>query len=139
MTLRPSANQSAVEEKLQSRVSLLEEACLEAQRLYADAEHSLRTLVTYAPEAVVMMDVETGRLAEVNPAAEKLFGHSQAKLLEMSPFDLSPPNQPDGPSAELGQRVIAEAASGAVPVFEWWHLNARGERIPCEIRLVRIR
>src|SRR5207249_7417130 len=33
---------------------------------------------------------------------------------------------------------IEEALAGGAPVFEWVHVNAAGERIPCEIRLVRL-
>lgn len=112
---------------------------MQAQRWYAEAEHSLQTLVTHAPEAVVLLDIQTGRFVEANPVAERLFGFSRSDLIQMNPFALSPPYQPDGPSSERGNRVIEEAAAGGVPVFEWWHRNARGERVPCEVRLVRVR
>ena len=103
----------------------------------ARAQHSLQTMITYAPEAFVLLDIETGRFLEANPMAEQLFGLPRAALLEMGPIELSPPYQPDGPSSTRGNEKIAEAVGGGVPVFEWWHCNARGERIPCEIRLVK--
>lgn len=124
--------ESAELELLRVRVAALEAA-------YADAQHNLQTFVTHTPEAFVILDIETGRFLEVNPVAERLFGFPRAKLLEMGPFDLSPPWQPDGPSRNRGNERIAEAVHGGAAVFEWWHCNARGERVPCDIRLARAR
>ncbi len=117
---------------IRARMAALETAC-------AEARQSLRTMIAYAPEAVVIVDMQTGLFSEANPMAEQLFGLPRAALLEMGPLELSPPSQPDGPSSTLGNEKIAEAAAGGVPVFEWWHCNVRGERIPCEIRLVRVK
>lgn len=103
-----------------------------------ESEQRLRTLLDFAPEAIVMLDVESGRFIHANPMAEQLFGLPRERLLEAGPFEFSPAFQPGGTSAELGQEKIAEAFNGGAPIFEWWHCNARGERFPCEVRLVRM-
>lgn len=104
-----------------------------------DAEERLRTFFAYAPEALVMLDAETGRFIQVNPKAEVMFGRRAEELTRVGPFDLSPEYQPDGRlSREAGQSVIQAALDGEAPVFEWWHTNAQGEQFPCEVRLVRM-
>lgn len=103
-----------------------------------ESEEQLRRMMDYAPECIVMLDIDTGRFLDVNPMAEELFGLPRSKLLQVGPFDLSPTDQPDGPSQRLGRERIMEAVRGSVPVFEWWHCNGQGERFPCEVRLVRM-
>ncbi len=99
----------------------------------------IRQLIDSAPEAIVVFDMRQGRFIDVNPQAEKLFGHSAARLKEMTPADLSPPLQENGrPSAELAREYLSRAADGEMPVFEWLHTNSSGESIPCEIRLHRM-
>lgn len=129
-------------EQLRTRVAELEvtESQLEeARSRQQEAEQRLRTLLDYAPEAIVMLDAETGRFIDVNPSAEKLFGMPRKALVEMGPFELSPQSQPDGvPSGSAAAKRVGEALSGKTPVFEWWHINASGEQFPCEVRLVKM-
>ncbi|MCO6459290.1 MAG: PAS domain S-box protein [Pirellulaceae bacterium] len=127
---------------LRMRVAELEamrEEWQQAKAGHYDAEERLRTFFAYAPEALVMLDAETGRFIEVNPKAEAIFGRPAEELTRVGPFDLSPEYQPDGRlSREAGQCVIQAALQGEAPVFEWWHTNAQGEQFPCEVRLVRM-
>jgi len=103
-------------------------------------EARYRTLVEHAPEAIVVYDVELGRIVDANQNALRLFGVPREQLYRMSPVQLSSPSQPpDGREAsELAAQHIARAMKGEVPVFEWVHRNAAGEDIVCEVRLVRL-
>lgn len=104
-----------------------------------ESEERFRLLVDHAPEAVVLLDVETGRFVHANPAAERLFKLSATELMGVGPVDLSPPVQPDGqPSAAKAQALVASAVAGDRPVFEWTHRDAEGRDIPCEVRLLRM-
>ncbi len=132
------APESAELESLRVRVAALETACADGQQACREAQHSLQTFITYSPVAILLLDIETERFIEANPMAEQLFGFPRTTLLEMGPAELSPPNQPDGSSSTLANQKITQALSGGDPVFEWWHRNARGERIPCEIGLTRM-
>ena len=89
------ATESADLQLLRGRVAALEAACAEAQ-------HSLQTFVEYSPVGFVILDMETGRFLEANPVAERMFGFPRTTLLEMGPFELSPFDQPDGPSSMRG-------------------------------------
>ncbi len=104
-----------------------------------DKEQTMRTLVDYAPDAIVMLDVGTGKFVDANQNAERLYGHDRAKLLTLGPLDLSPALQPNGHrSSELVFEKIQEAVAGGLPSFEWVHLHSDGHRIQCEIHLVRL-
>lgn len=142
MNVKADAQLSQEIQSLRERVAeleLLQTELRDAQSAQRESENRLRTLFDYAPEAVVMLDVESGRFLDVNPNAEKLFGLSRTELAETGPVEMSPPCQPDGrPSSETAVRHIQEAIEGGTPVFEWWHRNAKGEPFPCEVRLVRM-
>ena len=102
-----------------------------------ESEERFRRIVETAPEAVVILDVDEGRFTEVNPNAEKLFGIRKEELISKHPFELSPEIQPDGvPSAQRGQEMIERALRGEITVFDWMHRDARGNDVPCEVRLV---
>ncbi len=118
---------------------------LDVTRQYAqqaaleESEQRYRTLVEAAPEAVVVMDADTGLFVEGNANAARLFGIDRAELPEFGPVDFSPATQDDGrPSAEVALAYIGEALDGGMPVFDWTHRNRQGQTIPCELRLVRL-
>ncbi len=111
----------------------------QAERALRESEQRLRILVEQAPEAVVILDVDSGRFVEVNRRAEELFGLERDQLLQMGPVQLSPALQPDGrPSVERSWEQIERALDGEVPAFEWTHRHAGGGLIPCEVRLVSL-
>jgi diguanylate cyclase (GGDEF)-like protein/PAS domain S-box-containing protein len=96
-------------------------------------------LVDHAPEAIVVLDVDSGLFVDANDKAQKLFGLERAQLLQVGPVVLSPAHQPDGGASEQRARAFVEQAlQGAVPVFEWVHCDASGRELTCEVRLVRL-
>jgi PAS domain S-box-containing protein len=96
-------------------------------------ERRLLTMMQHAPESIVVLDAEANCLVEVNPAAETLFQYSSDQLVgEKTLWQLSPPLQPCGtPSKDLMERYLKQAINGTYPVFEWLHLNAKGEPLDC--------
>lgn len=109
------------------------------ESLLKESEAQARTVVEHAPDAIVVFDFDTGRFADVNPNAVRLYGLSRDELLRIGPGDVSPTFQPDGRlSREAARQRLEEALNGGTPVFEWWHRNAEGQIFPCEIRLVRL-
>jgi sigma-B regulation protein RsbU (phosphoserine phosphatase) len=104
-----------------------------------ESEERYRALMEHAPEAIVVLDADSGRFDHVNENACRLFGLPRERLLACGPIELSPPVQADGrPSMEAANTHIAAAIAGETPVFEWQHLRADGSVVPCEIRLVRL-
>ncbi|PAY18255.1 hypothetical protein CKO51_17330 [Rhodopirellula sp. SM50] len=109
------------------------------ERSLVQSEERFRRMIQHAPEAVVLLDTQTGRFVMVNQAAEKLYKYSAEQLLQMGPLDISPEIQPDGqPSADKSREVISRACAGETPIFEWTHRDAEGAEIPCEIRLLSL-
>ncbi len=110
-----------------------------AAQTLRESEERFRTLIEYAPEAMVVLDADTGLFIDVNTNATKLFGKSRETLLQLSPVHLSPEYQLDGrPSLDVVREYTGRALQGEIPVFEWLHLNDDGEEILCEIRLVKL-
>jgi PAS domain S-box-containing protein len=118
-----------------------EQARLQAEQQAAlqQSEERFRTLVEFAPEAMVIFDVDTGLFVDVNANACELFGMSREDLLRCGPQDVSPPEQPDGtPSAAAAGDWVQRTLEGEHPVFEWYHRDSAEHDIPCEVRLVRL-
>jgi two-component system, cell cycle sensor histidine kinase and response regulator CckA len=105
----------------------------------AESEGKYRTLVEYAPEAIVVFDVDACRFVEVNQNACTLFGLCREALLETNPIALSPVAQLDGrPSDQAAWDYLNAALAGEVPSFEWLHRTSAGADIECEVRLVKM-
>ncbi len=110
-----------------------------AEEALRASEARFRQLIDHAPEAIVLLDVETGRFVHANPAAERLFKLPAEQLYQIGPVEMSPPVQPNGqPSAQAARQYISQACTGGTSVFEWTHRDATGKDIPCEIRLLNL-
>jgi PAS domain S-box-containing protein len=123
---------------------LASRAAMELDRLAAAdtlsaSEERYRSLVTHAPDAIVVLDADTGRFVDCNANAEKLFKLSRDELLQRGPIDLSPATQSDGQATEeVAGSYIREALCGRLQTFEWLHKDSTGAVFPCEVRLVRL-
>jgi PAS domain S-box-containing protein len=111
----------------------------QSERFLREGEARYRTLLDYAPEAIVVLDVDTGRFVDANANACRLFGCERSQLFELGPSMVSPPVQPGGiPTPDMAMAKIREAVEGRSTVFEWTHRKVTGETFPCEVRLVRL-
>ncbi|MCT4558926.1 MAG: response regulator [Pelagimonas sp.] len=97
-------------------------------------------LIEYAPEAIVIIDMDQERYVMANAPAERMFGMSRTHLTSgPSPISMSPEYQPSGElSLNMALSYLKQAMQGGHPTFEWNHLNAQGEEFPCLISLSRI-
>lgn len=108
-----------------------------AQRRLEQSEQRFRNLVENAPEAIVLLDPESGKFVDYNQNALQLFRCDAETLCQAGPADFCPPTQADGQtSVESAAAYIREAIDGGLPVFEWIHRDHFGTDIPCEIRLL---
>jgi diguanylate cyclase (GGDEF)-like protein/PAS domain S-box-containing protein len=111
----------------------------ESEQAVRESEARYRLLVDHAPEAIVVLDVDTGRFVDANANAQKLFGRDRGELLKVGPVDVSPAQQPDGsPSVERARAFIDRALEGESLAFEWSLYDAAGREILCEVRLSRL-
>jgi PAS domain S-box-containing protein len=102
-------------------------------------QRQYQLILDSAPEAIVVIDADTGKFTDSNENAVRLYGLSREELLRVGPPDMSPPIQPDGrPSSLAFMEIMQEALKGSTLVVEWMHRNSAGQEILCEARLVRM-
>ncbi len=110
-----------------------------AEDALKESEERNKALVENAPEALVMLDMESQKFVSVSESAIKLFKMTKEQLLKIGPLEVSPEYQPDGRlSSEVAMEKLSEAIDGNKPAFEWIHFDADGKLIPCEVWLVRL-
>jgi PAS domain S-box-containing protein len=120
------------------QAKLLRDAQQEAEAALREGEARFRLLVENAPDAIVVLDMDSGRFSDCNEIALRLFRLTRGELLQCGPGELSPPFQPDGRHSAEAAREWMDRASSATPYFGWTHRNSQGEEIPCEVHVVRL-
>jgi len=111
----------------------------ETQQAMRQSEERFRLQFHHATEAIIILDMATGKFVEVNSRAVELFGRTREELLQVGPLEISPPIQADGSrSVDLAGPLLAATMAGERPVFEWLHTHASGEILECEIRLLHL-
>jgi PAS domain S-box-containing protein len=132
LTRLPMAIMRAQEAKL------LRDAETETAAALRDGEARFRLLVENAPDAIVVLDMDSGTFSDCNENALRLFRLTREELMRCGAGELSPAFQADGRPSELAAREWADRATGAAPYFGWTHRNSRGVEIPCEVHVVRL-
>jgi PAS domain S-box-containing protein len=107
----------------------------------------MNELVFHHPALRVLLDseeaavfVRAGEVSVCNAAACRLLGVECDALAGRSPFDFSPPIQPDGtPSTEGVQRRMESARAGLPQWFQWQFRRADGELVAALIHLEAVR
>ena len=100
----------------------------------------LEAIVEFAPDAIFLLDWDTGQFLGVNDKAKSLFGIASETIRTLEDFSaLSPEFQPSGEaSAKLGVKYAERALQEGRSNFEWVHQNKDGVRIICDVELTRI-
>lgn len=105
----------------------------------AVTNHRYRTLIDYAPEAIIIFNQDARQFEDANEKALKLFGMSRKQFLKCDPIDISPPIQANNENTVGTMKDhLAEIENGGQTTFEWLHQNIQGEIFPCEVRLVKL-
>ena len=109
-----------------------------ADQLMRESEERNRTLVENAPEAILVLDVDSDRVVDVNDNACRFFGMDRERLQGSGPLQLTVP-QPSDLNVGLSLLDYVDATLlGSTPVFEWDYVLASGQVVPCEVRFVRL-
>jgi PAS domain S-box-containing protein len=112
----------------------------ETQEALSSSEAQFRTLFDYAPEGVMVIDVDTLTFEDANDRAAVMFGFgTREELLKASPLDVSAETQPDGrPAAEVMSEAIQSAMGGGSPRLEALYRRTSGEEFPVDVQVVRL-
>jgi PAS domain S-box-containing protein len=95
------------------------------------------TMMAASPDSVLLLDLDSQRLLDVNRSARQLFGLTETELLQTTLPALLPPRQPDGrDSVEMFASQTAQVMAGDVRVFEASFLHSSGRQVACEMRMV---
>ena len=96
-----------------------------------------RALFDAAEAAILVLEGE--QFIGCNQKALEVFGCTKEQLLAGTPFDFSPPLQPDGSDSAHAGRVMVEAAMAGEPqTFEWTHVRADGSPFEAEVHLAAV-
>jgi len=104
------------------------------------ADECAQVLFGAAPMSVTLFDSKSD-IIDCNQAALNMLGITDKReYCADKLFKYSPPCQPDGtPSLEKALSVNKIARETGFCRFEWMHINANGESVPCEISLVGVK
>ncbi|QQS37227.1 MAG: PAS domain S-box protein [Ignavibacteriales bacterium] len=109
------------------------------QKQIADSELKFRSLYELANDAILLIDPETYRILDCNPAAEELFGMDENSIIGKMPADLSPAIQPDGSISEIiSEYYLKKCNENGFVRFEWEHYRFFEQPLNVEVSLKKI-
>ncbi len=99
-----------------------------------DSEMRFHAIFDNAIDAIFLVDGYS--FIDCNRRALEMFGGTKEEILGKSPFELSPPLQPDGTdSREKALKLMNNALDGAGRFFRWTHRRLDGTDFDTEISL----
>ena len=103
----------------------------------AEAERRFRTLFEKSPDAFMLL--VDGVFMDCNEATLALFGARREEFVGRSPFDLSPPNQPDGKGSRAAAMAhVRGAMTAGTAKFEWVHRRLDGADFWADVALTSL-
>lgn len=104
-----------------------------------ESEKKFATLIEYAPDAIVIFDMETFKFVLGNKKALDLFKVDITQLLDLTPIDLSVEFQKDGSTSQVAAlEYLNQAMNGQSITFEWIHQDVYKNPIQCQVNLVKL-
>ncbi len=100
------------------------------------SEEKYRTVFDSANDSLVIQDVHTGKVLDLNRASWEMYRYTREEYLNLRPEDFNCGTPPY--TAENAQARIARAAAGEPQVFEWHAKRSNGELFWVEVNLKRI-
>jgi len=111
----------------------------EVRGALSETQDRMRMVLEAAPEAMLLLDGETGLATTANTVARDLFGLRDADVRSFRPLDWAPAEQPDGsPSASVWDRRWVSALAGNRPSFPWLANDAAGAPVSTEAQMIRL-
>lgn len=97
----------------------------QVSRRLQKSEQNYREIFDATDEAILIHDGSTGAILDVNLATQQMFGHSYAKILELTVEDISAGSPPY--SSEEAYAYIKKAVKEGPQNFEWLCRRSNGE------------
>lgn len=134
------AEKSCLLEELNANLEQrIEQAVVELRQKDDLIARQNRLLLDLAPEAIIVFDTRQNCIVDANDKAEELFGCSREVLFTAGFLPFYLPDQPDGRPPEITvQENIEQVLAGNMLVIERAIRGAKGGKVVCEVRLVRV-
>jgi PAS domain S-box-containing protein len=94
-----------------------------------------RQVFDLATDMIVVQDIETGEIIDINAEASRATGYSRRELIEMGVAGWSPTGPDYAPERVMAH--LAAAAAGEPQLFEWAYVDRDGALHPTEVHLRR--
>lgn len=108
------------------------------QTFIKESEKKFRALFENAMDAILLLDIQSFRIFDCNPATEEMFGKSRNQIIHSLIQEFSPELQKNGEkSDELINFFINKALSGEKTKFEWCFAIA-DKKILAELNLYKV-
>ncbi len=106
-----------------------------AEAALTEVEQSYREVFNASSEAIILRDVQTGRIVDVNRSMLEMYGCSYEEALKSTFTDLSDGTPPYG--AEQARQKVQQGVKGEPQLFEWRAKRKDGTRFWTEVALSR--
>ncbi len=127
-----------VQESMEKHLTIGALAKFIQENLVGDVQ-SLLDIFKNAPSNILFID-SSAQVMMCNESTCKTFGCATEEEFVKNFFTLTPPVQPNGRcSQELYQEYTAEAYKKGSATFTWTHLDRRGNELPMQVTLIRLR
>ncbi|MBI2302988.1 MAG: PAS domain S-box protein [Armatimonadetes bacterium] len=112
----------------------------QGEQALRESEERYRVLYESSRDALMTLAPPEWRFTSGNPAAVAMFGaRDEAEFTARPPWELSPPEQPDGRrSGDKAREMIDTAMREGSHFFEWTHKRLSGEEFPATVLLTRM-
>ncbi len=100
------------------------------------SEEKYKTVFDSASDSIIIQDVYTGEILDLNQASWDMYGYTRDEYLKLRPENFNCGTPPY--TAEGARARIARAAAGEPQLFEWHAKRSNGEFFWVEINLKRI-
>ncbi len=97
---------------------------IEMERALRESEERYRLLFENNPHPMLVYDLETFKILDVNEAALDQYGYSREEFLKLTILDIRPPE--DVPAL---MENVAAVTTGLDQAGEWWHIRKDGSII----------
>src|SRR5215471_18937881 len=108
----------------------------QAEAALQESELNYRSIFNAANDAIMVQELETGKIIDVNQRACEMFGYTVDEVRKLTVVDLSS-NEPPYTQKEA-DALIRKAAAGEPQVFEWRARKSSGELFWVEVGLRQV-
>ena len=108
----------------------------EARAALRRSETNFRNFFDNNPAPMLLYDRDNGEFMDVNQAAIERYGYSRSEFLELTIFDIRPPE--DVPKLKAYMREIERSSPEYRHAGEWRHLTKAGELMYVDVRVSAI-